>query len=68
MIDDGDLAQAREEAERVAAIGRHLARPASAGSLRCRRCDDEIPEARRRAVPSATLCVDCAGLIERRRV
>lgn len=36
------------------------------GPENCRRCDDEIPMARRIAVPKSDLCVDCKSADERR--
>ena len=33
--------------------------PAGEGSAHCIECGDEIPEARRRALPGATTCVGC---------
>jgi DnaK suppressor protein len=33
----------------------------------CRRCGEEIGLARLRALPTATLCIDCAKAIEKRR-
>ena len=35
-------------------------------ALECDDCGDEIPEARRLAVPGCRLCVDCQGLAEAR--
>ena len=33
--------------------------PTGPGLLRCEDCDDEIPEARRQALPGVRLCVPC---------
>ncbi|BAU76146.1 TraR/DksA C4-type zinc finger protein [Metapseudomonas furukawaii] len=33
----------------------------------CDECGDEIPQARRLAVPGCRFCVDCQGLLEVRR-
>lgn len=33
----------------------------------CDSCGDDIPEARRQAVPGCRFCVDCQGLMEVRR-
>lgn len=65
MADIADIAQDRIEAELAA----HLAnRPRQQGQGRafCATCDEPIPMARRRALPHATLCVDCQALTERR--
>lgn len=32
----------------------------------CEACDNEIPEARRKAVPGVTLCIECAREQERK--
>lgn len=40
--------------------------PAGQGSTHCRECDEEIPEARRRAVPGARTCIACQTEIDRR--
>jgi phage/conjugal plasmid C-4 type zinc finger TraR family protein len=34
-------------------------RPAGEGPADCAECGEPIPEARRRALPGATLCIDC---------
>lgn len=33
----------------------------------CKSCGDDIPEARRQAVPGCCFCVSCQGLMEVRR-
>ncbi|MFJ5370596.1 DksA/TraR family C4-type zinc finger protein, partial [Bosea sp. CER48] len=33
--------------------------PSGPGEIHCQECGDEIPEARRRAMPGARLCVQC---------
>ena len=33
--------------------------PAGPGEIHCQECGEEIPEARRRAMPGARLCVAC---------
>jgi phage/conjugal plasmid C-4 type zinc finger TraR family protein len=62
-MDDADIAQVRETAERNAGIAR--VRSAAAhqrqreGRRDCFDCGDEIPAARRRAVPGAVRCTGC---------
>ncbi|MFN4100573.1 MAG: DksA/TraR family C4-type zinc finger protein [Pararhodobacter sp.] len=57
---DGDV-----EAQIEASIGEELARlrartrQGGAGLTHCADCDEEIPEARRAALPGVTLCLDC---------
>lgn len=66
MTDMLDEAQKLEEAERAAgvrALRDGLRRP---GTRWCAGCGDEIPPPRRRAVPSATCCIDCQAKRETR--
>ncbi len=37
------------------------------GSSHCEECDKKIPEARRKAVPGARLCVDCQSIEDKRQ-
>lgn len=66
-MDAADYAQDRE-AEFLAdhlAAQRRAARLEAAGADRCADCDDEIPAARRAALPSAMRCVNCQAWAER---
>lgn len=74
MIDDIDRAQARE-AEMLGDALRDQARRAglagktpadSAEFCQARGCGEEIPRARRRAVPGVQLCVACQRRAERK--
>ena len=42
--------------------------PAGEGTEHCVECGDEIPEARRRALPGATTCVQCQSGRDKRVV
>ncbi len=42
--------------------------PAGEGTTHCVECGDEIPEARRRALPGASTCVQCQSGRDRRVV
>ncbi len=65
MADVIDQAQAYEERERAAAIQRRVAAvPHSEDVIDCRECGDEIPEARRRAVPGCRTCAPCQAEME----
>lgn len=66
MSDDVDRAQAREEEMRADAIAEfHRRQPPPRESEKfCVHCEEEIPEARRRAVPGCQLCVDCKNYFE----
>jgi phage/conjugal plasmid C-4 type zinc finger TraR family protein len=60
-----EQAEARVELERNVMVARVVARlPSGPGSDDCVRCGDDIPLARRRALPGTRTCVDCATLIE----
>ena len=49
--------------------GRHRARlPAGEGASHCILCGDEIPEARRLALPGARTCIPCQSARDRRVV
>jgi len=65
-MDFADFAAEAEEGFRalaLAEVARHAPRGVSA--FHCADCGDEIPEARRLAVPGTTRCVDCQELKER---
>lgn len=64
MPDEFDIAQQREEQHRAAAV-RAIAPVGGAGCEDCIGCGDPIPAKRRRALPSATRCIDCQHLFER---
>lgn len=51
------------------AVARARARlPAGPGELYCIECGEEIPEARRKALPGVTTCVACQEAIDRHPV
>lgn len=61
-----ELAQQRELEHREAAIARRV-RYEGVSLSECEGCGDEIPEARRLAVPGCRFCVICQGRMEVRR-
>lgn len=63
-MDEADRAQVLEEGERAAAIAR-LRQATGAGADVCLCCGEPIPAARRRALPSACLCLPCQEEFER---
>jgi phage/conjugal plasmid C-4 type zinc finger TraR family protein len=69
-MDDGDHAQTREELARATALAvvrqQIAAELSEAGSDDCIDCGDPIPEDRRKALPSATRCVGCQEIEDRR--
>ncbi|AEQ50767.1 TraR/DksA C4-type zinc finger protein [Pelagibacterium halotolerans] len=64
---DYDLAEARSEQERAAGIKAAQAALCGEGVQACVDCLDPIPEARRKAVPSAKRCAGCQTKRERGR-
>ena len=63
--DLADDAQAAEALHLKAAFS-HRPTSEAVGRADCQDCGEDIPEARRRAVPGATRCVFCQGQIESR--
>ncbi|ADZ70103.1 TraR/DksA C4-type zinc finger protein [Polymorphum gilvum] len=63
---DVELAEARVEREREAGVNAVRARLQGAGAADCVDCGEEIPPARRRAMPSARRCAGCQTRIEGR--
>ena len=69
-MDQFDQAQELDARYRQQGIDQHRQRMQvmNGDSLaHCLACGDEIPEARRRILPGVTLCVGCAGELERKR-
>jgi len=69
MVDEVDRAQAREQELRDDALRdvRRKTAEANHGAERCQECDSRIPPARRKAVPGVKLCVECQGLVEKKK-
>ena len=65
MPDDMDLAQGINEEHLVDALAEHRRRqPKGESRTHCEDCEDEIPEARRKASPGCTRCIDCQTTLE----
>ena len=63
----GQLHAIHNNLNHVAAVRRKVAEQATKPSLEeCEECGDEIPEARRLAVPGVRMCVFCQERYERR--
>lgn len=43
------------------AIAAHRINRDAVSATHCSDCDEELPEARRKAYPGCTMCVDCQG-------
>ena len=41
--------------------------PSGESLLRCEECDEEIPQARRLALPGVRLCVECQRVLDKER-
>lgn len=61
-----DRATGLEEADRIGGVALVQARLQGQGAEECEECGIDIPEARRKAYPSAVCCVECQSLRERR--
>ena len=66
MADFADDASAVEELQREAALSAHRINRDAVSATHCVECGDELPEARRKAYPGCTMCVDCQGEMELR--
>lgn len=66
MADIIDSAPEVEELQRNAALAAHRINRLAVSAVRCKCCDEELPEARRIAYPGCTMCVDCQADAERR--
>lgn len=65
-MDLADFANEEIENQMQAMLSNFAAPPPSLNG-ECRQCGTPIPVARRRALPHATQCVDCAELAERHK-
>ena len=61
-----DRASGLEEADRIGGVALVQARLQGRGAEECEECGIEIPDARRKAYPSAVCCVECQSLREGR--
>lgn len=64
MADSMDLVQQRVQEELARNLTTAIHRPAGASEFFCLSCGEEIPEARRRALPGVELCVTCKEISE----
>lgn len=48
------------------AIAAHRINRDAVSAVKCAECGDKLPEARRKAYPGCTMCVDCQGEMELR--
>lgn len=62
-----DSASEVEELQRNAALAAHRINRLAVSAMCCSECDEELPEARRKAYPGCTMCMSCQGEQEFRR-
>lgn len=61
-----DQASALEEMMRDHAIQAHRLNHSAVSATHCEECGDLLPEARRKAYPGCTMCIDCQEDAEKR--
>ncbi|MEL0569349.1 TraR/DksA family transcriptional regulator [Citrobacter werkmanii] len=61
MADIIDNASTLEDLQREAALSMHRLNHSAVSATHCVECDEPLPEARRKAYPGCTMCVDCQG-------
>lgn len=66
MADFADDASAVEELQRNAALSAHRINRDAVSATHCVECDEPLSDARRKAYPGCTMCVDCQGEMELR--
>lgn len=67
MADFADDASAVEELQRNAALIAHRINRDAVSATHCEECCEPLPEARRKAYPGCTMCVECQGEMELRK-
>jgi len=65
MTDIIDIANDTAARERTASIAAITSRPRGKSLTHCLECGEQIPEARRLAVPGCELCITCQEWVER---
>ncbi|MGO0144940.1 TraR/DksA family transcriptional regulator [Citrobacter freundii] len=61
MADIIDNASTLEDLQRDAALSMHRLNHSAVSATHCEECGDLLPEARRKAYPGCTMCVECQG-------
>lgn len=67
IMDEIDRVVELNQARLESGLSRISAALAGMGADECEECGTPIPAARRKAMPSATLCVSCQSQLERHR-
>ncbi|WP_445439053.1 TraR/DksA family transcriptional regulator [Citrobacter portucalensis] len=61
-----DNASTLEDLHRDAALSMHRLNHSAVSATHCEECGDKLLDARRKAYPGCTMCVDCQADAERR--
>lgn len=67
MADIIDNASTLEDLQRDAALSMHRLNHSAVSATHCEECGDNLPEARRKAYPGCTMCVECQSNMELRK-
>lgn len=67
MADIIDNASTPEDLQRETALSMHRLNHSAVSATHCEECDEELPDARRKAYPGCTMCVECQGEMEVRK-
>lgn len=63
---DGAVQDQIDDTVKDAVLQARARMPAGEGEIHCERCGEEIPEARRHALPGARTCVPCQSALDNR--
>ncbi|MBI1681397.1 TraR/DksA family transcriptional regulator [Citrobacter portucalensis] len=66
MADIIDNASTLEDLQRDAALSMHRLNHSAVSATHCGECGDKLLDARRKAYPGCTMCVECQGEMELR--
>lgn len=61
MADIIDNASTLEDLQRDAALSMHRLNHSAVSATHCEECGDKLLDARRKAYPGCTMCVECQG-------
>lgn len=67
MADIIDNASTLEDLQREAALSMHRLNHSAASATHCEECGDKLLDARRKAYPGCTMCVECQSNMELRK-
>jgi phage/conjugal plasmid C-4 type zinc finger TraR family protein len=67
MADIIDNASQLEDLQRDAGLSMHRLNHSAVSATHCEECGDKLLDARRKAYPGCTMCVECQGNMELRK-